>query len=85
MREQVDKRGLGARRVAHTDAHGDGMMTLQEFLTVTSGVPTSVLRQAIGAALAVEVPRDQPSHARFYGRVLSEIAVPEERWVAAEE
>lgn len=62
----------------HRDAEREAVTTLQEFVTLTSAVPTSVLRRAMLSALAVEVPRDQPSFAVFYDRVLSELGVPEE-------
>jgi len=73
-----------AGRTPHREAGREAVMTLQEFMTLTSAVPTSVFRRALLSALAVEVPRDQPSFARFYGRVLSELGAPEERYMAAE-
>ena len=42
--------------VRRADAQGEGVMAIEDFLAVTSAVPTLVLRQAILAALAVEVP-----------------------------
>ena len=73
------------RRAPLPGAEREAVMTLHEFVTLTSAVPTSVFRRAILSALAVEVPRDQPSFALFYGRVLSELGVPEEQCVATGE
>ena len=50
-------------------------MTLSHFLTHTAAVPAPVLRQAMAAALSVEAPRTAASFARFYSRVVSELAV----------
>ena len=50
-------------------------MTVGQFLTLTSSVPTPVLRQAMIVALAVE-PADGPeAYSRFYYRVLGELGL----------
>ena len=72
------------RAEPHRGAESEAVTTLEEFVTRTSAVPTSAFRRAMLSALAVEVPRDQLSFAVFYGRVLSELGVPEERCVAVE-
>ena len=50
-------------------------MTVQEFRTITSNVPSHALRQAMVAALSVETPRSPTAYARFYCRVLGELGV----------
>ena len=73
-----------ARRALDRGAGKEAEITPEEFVTLTSAVPALAFRQALLSALADEVPRDQPSFARFYGRVLSELGAPEERCVEAE-
>ena len=51
------------------------MMTIQEFRTITSTVPSHALRQAMVVALSVETPRNPTAYARFYCRVLGELGV----------
>jgi hypothetical protein len=46
------------------------MMTLQQFLEATAGVPVARLRQAMAAALSVEAARTTAEYRRFYRRVL---------------
>ena len=50
-------------------------MTLQQFLTVTAEISDRDLRPALALALSREVPRTQHSYARFYRRVIEELAV----------
>ncbi|MCZ6755692.1 MAG: hypothetical protein O7E49_10305 [Gemmatimonadetes bacterium] len=50
-------------------------MTLRDFLTVTAEISDRDLRPALALALKKEVPRSQQSYARFYHRVLDELAV----------
>ena len=50
-------------------------MTLQCFRTLTSAVPTQMLRRAMALALAVEAPRTPGSHVRFYCRVIRELGL----------
>lgn len=75
---------IDAVRPARRDAEREAGTTLQEFVALTSTVPTSAFRRAVLSVLAVEVPRDPLSFAGFYGQVLSELGVQEERCVAAE-
>ena len=49
-------------------------MTLRQFLTVTAEISDRDLRPALALALKKEVPRSQQSYARFYCRVIEEIA-----------
>ena len=48
-------------------------MTLKDFLTATSAVPSPVLRAAMIHALAVEPARTTEACHRFYDRVLREL------------
>ena len=49
-------------------------MTLQQFLTVTAEISDRDLRPALALALKNEVPRSRQSYARFYRRVIEELA-----------
>ncbi len=49
-------------------------MTLRQFLTVTAEISDRDLRPALALALKKEVPRSQQSYARFYRRVIEELA-----------
>ena len=51
------------------------MMTVQQFLTITSSTPSPALRQAMAAARAVEPAHRQEALSRFYGRVLDELGL----------
>ena len=44
-------------------------MTLQQFITLTTGTPNLNLRRAMALALATEVPRTPGAYARFRHRV----------------
>ncbi len=48
-------------------------MTLKEFLSATSAVPSPLLRRAMTAALSVEPARTPDAYRRFYIRVLHEL------------
>lgn len=50
-------------------------MTLQRFQTLTSKIPTQIVRRAIAVALAAEAPRTPGSYVRFYYRVLRELGL----------
>ncbi len=49
-------------------------MTLRRFLTVTAEISDRDLRPALALALKKEVPRSRQSYARFYRRVIEELA-----------
>ncbi len=49
-------------------------MTLRQFLTVTAEISDRDLRPALALALKKEVPRSRQSYARFYRRVIEELA-----------
>lgn len=49
-------------------------MTLRQFLTVTAETSDRDLRPALALALTKEVPRSRQSYARFYRRVIEELA-----------
>ena len=49
-------------------------MTLRQFLTVTAEVRDRDVRAALALALKQEVPRSRQSYARFYRRVIEELA-----------
>ena len=48
-------------------------MTLQKFLEVTEGIPDTVLRRAMVAALSVEPARTPAAYRRFYDRVVRDL------------
>jgi hypothetical protein len=48
-------------------------MTLQEFLEVTEGIPDTVLRRAMVAALSIEPARTPAACRRFYDRVVRDL------------
>jgi hypothetical protein len=48
-------------------------MTLQEFLEVTEGIPDTVLRRAMVAALSIEPARTPAAYRRFYDRVVRDL------------
>ncbi len=50
-------------------------MTLRRFQTLTSQVPTQIVRRAMAVALAAEAPRTAGSYVRFYCRVLRELGL----------
>ena len=50
-------------------------MTLQRFLKLTSPIQPSMLRRAMAAALAVEVPHTTRAYPQFYCRVLRELSL----------
>ena len=49
-------------------------MTLRQFLTVTAEIRDRDVRPALALALKKEVPRSRQSYARFYRRVIEELA-----------
>ena len=49
-------------------------MTLRQFLTVTAEVRELDVRAALALALKKELPRSRQSYARFYRRVVEELA-----------
>ena len=49
-------------------------MTLRQFLTVTAENSDRDVRPALALALKKEVPRSRQSYARFYRRVIAELA-----------
>ena len=49
-------------------------MTLRQFLTVTAEISDRDVRPALALALKKEVPRSRQSYARFYRRVIEELA-----------
>lgn len=53
-------------------------MTLKEFLSATSAVPSPLLRRAMIAALSVEPARTPDAYRRFYSRVLHELNLANE-------
>ena len=50
-------------------------MTLRRFQTLTSQVPTQIVRRAMAVALAAEAPQTPGSYVRFYCRVLRELGL----------
>ncbi len=53
-------------------------MTLQNFLTLTAGVPERDLRRAIAGALSSEGPRGPEAYERFYDRVVADLGLTTE-------
>ena len=61
---------------SYQETGGSSTMTLRQFETITYSVPPSALRRAMAAALAVEPVRSPEAYARFYGRVIAELSLP---------
>jgi hypothetical protein len=53
----------------------EAAMTLQEFLDATEGIPDTVLRRAMVAALSVEPARTPEAYRRFYDRVVRDLGL----------